>query len=325
MDYVISIIIPVYNSEKYLFECVDSVRNQTYKNLEIILIDDGSIDFSGSLCDQYAMMDQRIRVVHKTNGGVSDARNHGLKIARGDYIGFVDADDLIEHDMYETLLKLCLKGDSKLACTGYDIIGDKSSKKEDHIDREIILSSDDFFADITLGDHLITVTNAVWNRLYHRDIIQGVEFPKGKNYGEEIVFNTKTIINAGKCIYTNKKLYHYRIRNGSITRSDKGDLFNQKVANDLIDLYNEQIDLLNSYEKKNLANIVRGRAYQHFLKIYYLNKDKEFDKLLQLMLSKWKLNIFEIIKLPINIKKKVFITLKTYLSFVFKLKYKIFS
>ena len=102
MSDLISIIIPVYNVEKYLERCVKSVINQTYKNLEIILVDDGAKDNSGKMCDELSKLDSRIKVIHKENGGLSDARNFGLKIATGDYIGFVDSDDYIADDMYET-------------------------------------------------------------------------------------------------------------------------------------------------------------------------------------------------------------------------------
>ncbi|MGZ5551627.1 MAG: glycosyltransferase family 2 protein, partial [Nitrososphaeraceae archaeon] len=122
----ISIIIPVYNGVKYLPKCIDSVLNQTYKNLEIILVDDGSTDESGKICDTYSLKDNRIKVVHKQNGGLSDARNTGLKIATSEYIGFVDSDDFIESDMYEILLKTLYAYDADIVqCASYKIIDEK--------------------------------------------------------------------------------------------------------------------------------------------------------------------------------------------------------
>ena len=106
---LISIIVPVYNVEKYVEKCINSIINQTYKNLQIILVDDGSKDNSGKICDEFKLKDNRIEVIHKNNGGLSDARNAGLKLAKGDYIGFVDSDDYIEADMYETLYNLIKK------------------------------------------------------------------------------------------------------------------------------------------------------------------------------------------------------------------------
>ena len=121
---LISIIIPVYNVEQYLSRCIDSVINQTYKNLEIILIDDGSTDDSGEICDEYALKDNRIKVMHKQNGGVSSARNEGLDISKGNYIGFIDSDDFIEKDMYEFLYDLLTKNNCDISCCNKFIFKD---------------------------------------------------------------------------------------------------------------------------------------------------------------------------------------------------------
>ena len=114
----ISIIVPVYNVEKYLRKCVDSILNQTFKDFELILVDDGSIDTSGKICDEYNLKDNRIKVIHKENGGLSSARNAGLDIAQGEYIGFVDSDDWIELDMYEELYKICKENDTDVGIVG---------------------------------------------------------------------------------------------------------------------------------------------------------------------------------------------------------------
>ena len=115
---LISVIVPVYKVEEFLPKCVASIRGQTYENLEIILVDDGSPDGCGAMCDGYAREDARIKVIHKKNGGLSDARNAGIDIARGEYIGFVDSDDWSEPEMYETLLTTALKENVKLVCGG---------------------------------------------------------------------------------------------------------------------------------------------------------------------------------------------------------------
>lgn len=116
---LISIIVPVYKVENYLSKCLDSMICQTYKNIEIILVDDGSPDNSGKICDDYAKKDSRIKVIHKENGGLSDARNAGLKIATGKYIGFVDSDDYISVEMYEKLYNQAKKEDADIACCNY--------------------------------------------------------------------------------------------------------------------------------------------------------------------------------------------------------------
>ena len=125
---LISIIIPVYNVEKYLKECVDSVRKQTYKNLEIILIDDGSKDNSGKLCDELAKEDNRIKVIHKENGGLSDARNVGIENATGEYIQFIDSDDFVEKDMIEIYIMIFVKKKLMFQCVHFIYI--KMEKKQ---------------------------------------------------------------------------------------------------------------------------------------------------------------------------------------------------
>lgn len=119
MSAKISIIVPVYNIEKYIVRCIESILNQTYSNLEIILVDDGSTDSSGGICDEYAKKDDRIVVIHKVNGGLSDARNAGLKVVTGDYIGYVDGDDWIDSTMYEDMLSVMEAKDIKLSICRY--------------------------------------------------------------------------------------------------------------------------------------------------------------------------------------------------------------
>ena len=119
MGKLVSIIVPVYNVQKYLKRCIDSIIAQTYENIDISLVDDGSKDESGKICDEYEKIDQRIRVIHKPNGGLSDARNKGMEIAKGEYIGFVDSDDYIAEDMFETLVNLLEETNSEISIVSY--------------------------------------------------------------------------------------------------------------------------------------------------------------------------------------------------------------
>ena len=146
-DYLISIIIPVYNVEKYLRKCLDSIINQTYKKLEIILIDDGSTDNSGKICEEYAKKDDRIIVIHKENAGVSSARNRGIELANGKYIGFIDSDDWIEENMYETLYQNLLQFDVDISMCNYSIIRNhkKTFHKHDLEDGILIDNKKEFF------------------------------------------------------------------------------------------------------------------------------------------------------------------------------------
>ena len=140
MKDLISVIIPIYNVEKYLNKCIDSIINQTYKNLEIILVDDGSPDNCPQICDEYAKKDNRIKVIHKKNGGVSSARNVGLINSTGNYIGFIDPDDYIEPIMYEKLLKVLKESNTLVSMCGFYKIKDNKIIKIDNYDEKIISS-----------------------------------------------------------------------------------------------------------------------------------------------------------------------------------------
>ena len=215
MKDLVSIIIPVYNVEKYLKKCVDSILNQTYTNLEVVLVDDGSTDASGQICDMYAGMDLRVRVIHKANGGLSDARNAGMKIATGEYIGFVDSDDWIEPDMYECLYNLAMEN-------SLDVVAGRFCETIDGVDvncectGEFRIFTGEEMLEINISGHpQYVVTNSVWDRLYRRDILEGMKFPVGRKY-EDIVFSTEVFLKAKRCGYLDSKVYHYTIREDSI-------------------------------------------------------------------------------------------------------------
>lgn len=220
----ISIIIPVYKVEEYLDECMQTVINQTYKNLEIILVDDGSPDRCPQMCDSYAEQDSRIKVVHKNNGGLSDARNAGIDVATGDYIGFVDSDDYIAYNMYEELL-------TKIERSRADIISSKFLLYQDgkeqictwsvlsgYIEGKV-LSFKDYFVQVV--DE--TVDSASWNKLYKKDIITEY-FKKGRNNEDYLFFYqlVKKHPNA-RMVFTTDSYYKYRQqRSGSICADKTG-------------------------------------------------------------------------------------------------------
>lgn len=210
----ISIIVPVYNMERYLKECLDSIKAQNFKDWECILVDDGSMDSSPSICDDYAAQDSRFSVIHKENGGLSSARNAALKKATSDYIGFVDADDWIEPNMYELLFRLIKQSDADIAQTGYwnEYRGRKSTK---HITTSTRII-DGTVAMQEIGfDRL---PNYVWNKLHHRRIIT-CEFPEGRNF-EDIFVYGHWLRNVRKMVVDPTPTYHYRMRRGSIVHTD---------------------------------------------------------------------------------------------------------
>jgi len=144
MSYKISIIVPIYNSEKYLRKCINSLLCQSYSNLEIILVNDGSKDKSGEICEEYALLDSRIKVIHTENCGQASARNTGLTVAKGEYIGFVDSDDWVDNDMYETLINMIGKYDADIAECGFRLVYD------DHVealDEDSFLISDYYYSE----------------------------------------------------------------------------------------------------------------------------------------------------------------------------------
>lgn len=211
---MLSIIVPVYNVEKYIGKCIESIVNQTYKDLEIILVDDGSTDNSGKICDEWARKDKRIKVIHKKNGGLSDARNAGLDICTGDYIGFVDSDDYIELNMYEELLNDCIENNCD--CSISTIIMEQENGKS-KIEPKIEISKIGSNID---GHRLILLSNpATVNKLYKKELFNNIRFPKGKLY-EDIV-TIPYIIDKCKEIYiSNKAYYHYLQRNNSIVHTN---------------------------------------------------------------------------------------------------------
>ena len=187
---LISVIIPVYNVEKYLDRCVESVVNQTYKNLEIILIDDGSTDNCLAKCDEWARKDSRIKVIHKKNGGLSDARNAGLKIAQGKYIGFVDSDDWIRCDMYQMLYERLQIDDSDIAACGVEMIWEdgKSSQLLTKMGK-CVLNKQEAMRAIVEETWL---KQPVWYKLYRTESIQGILFPIGK-YHEDVFWSYQAV------------------------------------------------------------------------------------------------------------------------------------
>lgn len=220
MGELISIIVPVYNVENYLAECIESIIRQTHRNLEIILVDDGSTDQSGSICETYKEKDSRIVVIHKQNEGLSEARNNGMDIAKGEYIAFVDSDDFIHLKMYEFLLQAIKDQDADVSSCGYlafqdgtkpeDTVGNVNSYSFQKVENRI-----QYLHNFLSGDF----EHYVWKALYKKDFIQKIRFEKGKRV-EDIMFSAKMSTYLSKMVVIKDKLYYYRIRNGSIMHNN---------------------------------------------------------------------------------------------------------
>ncbi len=245
----ISVIIPVYNVEDYIEQCIRSVCASTYRNIEIILVDDESTDKSGIICDKYADLDKRIRVIHKKNGGVSEARNIGIENSIGDYISFVDGDDMIDENLYEVLYNnIRLHNADISACRARTSVN--SVRIDDICDNSVRVFSkkEDLLKEFFFGRGGNTVP--CWSKLYKRKIFLDVRFPVGKIYEDAAI--VWELIKRTECMvvqYT--RLYFYRIRKGSYVHKNN---FNPKLL-DQIEVY-EQLnsnilkDTLNSDVKK---------------------------------------------------------------------------
>lgn len=210
---MISVIVPIYNVEKYLARCVDSIVNQTYKNLEIILVDDGSPDRCPQMCDDYAEKDSRIKVVHKKNGGLSDARNAGMAVATGKYISFIDSDDYVSDDFFECLLDVMNKENSDIAeCSvvkfyednRFDEFSDDLSVKT--YDTQDAMSA--LIAENPFHQH-------VWNKLYKTELVKDIPYAVGK-LNEDEFWTYRVFGRANKVARLNKTMYYYFQRNSSI-------------------------------------------------------------------------------------------------------------
>lgn len=217
---LVSIIVPVYNVEKYVGKCLDSIISQTYANLEIIVVDDGSTDNSGRICDDYVLTDDRIIVYHKKNGGLSDARNHGLDNMHGSWVFFVDSDDYIEKNAVEMLMSAVDKYDAPLAICGFDWIDE----------RENILEQTNFCDGVLTRKQLLDLLQkqgeyfyaVSWNKLYNADIFNNLRFKKGKIHEDEFIVH-RIFDSVSKAVVVKQPLYKYVRREGSIVTKKMTD------------------------------------------------------------------------------------------------------
>ena len=212
-DGTISVIIPVFRTEKYLEKCIGSVMAQTYEKLEIILVDDGSDDKSGEICDSFAKKDSRIRVIHKDNGGLSSARNAGLEASGGDYIAFVDSDDYINSRMYEELMS-ALDG-ADISICGYYTVNSKGETNHSAYSEKTVLSKDEALRELFRDEK---IKNHVWNKLFKKELFSSVSFPEGRIF-EDILTTYKLFEKAEKIACIPYSGYYYCDRDGAISKN----------------------------------------------------------------------------------------------------------
>lgn len=226
MKNLISIIVPVYNVERHIIKCIESITNQTYTNLEIICINDGSTDDSGKICDDYSKRDNRIKVIHKKNEGVSSARNFGLKHATGEFIGFVDPDDWIENRMYEVMIDALLENNADIAIANYYIDTDETTTpmiNQEQIDYKPF-NQEKLITYAFKRDEYKGFGAYIWNKLFRASLFKmndssTLNFDENITFCEDIIFFTNLALNSKKSIYITKPMYHYYKRNSSLSHT----------------------------------------------------------------------------------------------------------
>ncbi len=206
----ISVIVPVYNAEKYLHTCMDSILNQTFSDFELILVDDGSPDRCGSICDEYATRDTRVKVIHKKNGGVSEARNVGLDCAKGKYISFIDPDDWVEKDLLQETLDFSRKTGTDIVCFEVCEVGRDKKHVQYRFDGEQVFEAKDALEKILID----IIDNSPCNKIYKKEVWNDVRFPAGRRF-EDVATIYKTFYNAEKIGYIKKYYYNYLKHEGS--------------------------------------------------------------------------------------------------------------
>ncbi len=281
---MISVIVPVYNVEKYLERCIDSILKQTYSDLEILLIDDGSSDNSGKICDEYAKKDNRIKVIHKKNGGISDVRNVGIENAKGDYIGFVDSDDYIADDMFETLYKLSNENNADISIVSFyemyngRLIGVRDDKTLTKMDKQEALK--ELLIDTNIQSYM-------WNKLFKKELFDNLRFPLGKNF-EDIATVLLIFERANKVVLLQEPKYYYLRRDDSIV----GHRTNKTYLDYLEVVYDKYLYLKDKYPKIEVYN-----AYNYVINMIWVytiicafdldevfnNYDRDYNLLVEIM------------------------------------------
>lgn len=288
---LISVIVPVYNVENYIDKCIESIINQTYTELEIILINDGSRDLSGEICNKYAKQDKRVIVIHTKNKGVSEARNTGIEVAKGEYLAFVDSDDWIEKNMIEKLYNLATLYNADIVQGNYVRIFDEIEYKQENIKEKLnFLTSEEMLLNLYNKDVMIK-NIVIWNKLYNAQLFKKIRFPKGIIHEDEAIVY-KLYNNSRKIIDINTNIYYYRHTENSI--------INKKIDFQNLDLIYILEERERYFKENNLSNLVKKNdVYIYNILInYYIQvlRDKEIDyKLVKMIKSEMRKKYLRVI------------------------------
>ena len=284
MNKLLTIVVPVYNSKQYLDECVRSILNQTYGNFELILVDDGSLDESLSICHKWEKADERVKVIRQDNAGPGAARNKGIDIAQGDYIAFVDSDDTVSNIMYERMIGLAEKNDADMVCSN---LCDMNDNKVDILvfDREEAL-----IRRLTAQ----TISDSTVDKLYDRRLFDRLRYPTDRSISEDSALVYKLIASCNKVVCTNEKFYNIRLVDNSLSRSAYEGRF---VS--IIDTYEEMVAFFKSSGERDFEKIAINKATSAVLlnvgEYYCSNcRDKQVKKSI-IDHARWQLKNYDLI------------------------------
>lgn len=265
MQPVVSIIVAVYNVEDLLSRCLDSIINQTFTNFEVILINDGSKDNSGKICDEYALKDCRFRVIHQDNQGVSKVREKGIKSAIGEYTIHVDPDDWIESNMLERLVEVAKSDDADIVICDYFVNRNDSQIRK--CERPINLNPRNVLCEL-----FYRLTGSLWNKLIRRILYENIPFVNGVSCGEDYLTCMRLLKRAGKVSYLPEAFYHYDVSSNQMSLTKSGDVERfQRDENKILQIYKSEI-LENQYTKEYNSQVC-SFAWAAFVKRLYSNRE----------------------------------------------------
>nr|WP_296455526.1 glycosyltransferase family 2 protein [uncultured Acetatifactor sp.] len=274
----ISVIIPIYNMSVWLDRCIQSIIHQTYKNLEILLINDGSTDNSKDICERYQKLDSRVILYNKENGGLSDARNFGIEQSKGEYLAFVDSDDWVEEDFFQKLIDHLEGEGADIACVGFDYIYDNKREVPAQPMKTIKMNQKQCMRQLCRNKWF---TSYVWNKLYRRRVFGKIRFPFGENY-EDIAIMHELIMRANYIVCSDEILYHYFMRPESIVhvKSAKNEMDNFRA-------YLKRLRAVDEWRwKRNVLKCCAGAAFQ----ILFLSENQFEETEYEEVLCFWKSN-----------------------------------
>ncbi len=295
----ISVIVPVYNVEPYIAGGIEAICSQTYPNLEIILVDDGSTDSSGRICDEYAGKDERIRVCHIANSGQSHARNVGLEMATGELIGFIDGDDAPCPQMYERLYRLLETYDAGIAECNF--VG-RNSLPPDELEENAVFvlgGREALYKQLDMKNRSRFPSTSVWSKLFRREIIEKLRFPDGRIH-EEYAYLCEALYGCRTYVYVNEILYKRTIRSDSTTK----EKFSLRTL-DKLEVHRERNRFLEKTEDRELLELSRAQEYNLMIHFYNLACENGMKEQAELLYKELHRNKKEIFRSRLPKKKKL--------------------